>query len=145
MEYISQAVEMAVSAVMADDSREISIVLLDQETAMEYESYRICFDEAPSKDERRKSELEQELRNTVLSVHSLEGLKSPQWPLEATFKIMILLTSSVKTSVALKEAIRVGAWYSPGDELSRPLGSRRPIHEMNDFGCRLYSEFRSSS
>lgn len=138
--YISHAVEMAVSAVMTAESHEISIVLFDQETATEYETYRICFDENPAKDETRKSELERELRNCMLSVHALEGLKCPRWSQETTFKIMVLLSSKVTTSVALKAALQEGTWYCPGDESSKPSGPRRPIHEMSDFGCRLYSE-----
>jgi hypothetical protein len=134
---------MAVSVVMAGESHEISIVLFDQESGTEYETYRICFDETITKDESRKPELERELRNLVLSVQALEGLKCQRWPPETTFNIMILLSSRVKTSAALSEALREGTWFSPGDESAESLGQRRPIHEMATFGCRLYSEVKT--
>jgi len=145
VEYISQTVEMAMSAVSTGDSQEISMILFDQATAIEYETYRICFNEKVTYSDSRKGELERELRYLLLSVHALEGLKNPRWPQEATFRVMILLPAAVKNSTILKQALQEGSWYSPGDESSKPLGPRRPIHEMRDFGFRLYSEVMDSS
>lgn len=140
VEYISQTVEIAVSAILTGESREVSIVFLDQEKATEFETYRICFDELKTVDESRIPLLERDWRDLILSMQGLEGLKSQPWPEEATFKIMILLSSEINKTMALKDALLEGAWYSPVDVASAEVGVRRPIHQTRSFGCRLYSE-----
>ena len=129
------------SAVAAGESMEISVVLYNQETQLEHEKYSFHFNEnLLCASGTTKEALESDMRNLILSVHSLEGLKIPKWSAESSFRIMVLLSSPLKSCTGLKDAIAEGKWFCSGDASSKKMGLQRPVYQMPSCGCRLYAE-----
>ena len=145
VDYITQTTSVALSTVAAGESQEIAIVLYDQYTAEDHEIYRLHFDEQLVVGlGGKRAELEREVRNMILSLLSLEGLKTPHWSAETTFRIMVQVNSKVQSCAALKNALSEGKWFFPGDAMSQPSRRRRPVHQMVGFGCRFYVELESA-
>lgn len=142
VEYISTTVQMAVSAVAAGESNELLIVIYDQETSTDHETYAFSFNEnVLCSSGTTKDALESDIRNLILSVHALEGLKIPNWSPETSFRIMVLLSSQLDACMPLKDAISEGNWFCPGNaSTSRKVGRRRPVHQMASCECQLYAE-----
>ena len=144
VDYISQTTSIAISAVAAGESQEIAIVLYNQQTGEDHETYRLYFDEPLLKLGGKTAELESEVRNMILSVLALGGMKTPDWSAETTFRVMVRVKSEVQSCTALKSALSEGKWYFPGGILSQSSRPQRPVHQMLGFGCRLYMELEST-
>lgn len=139
VKYISKTVEMAVSALMAGDSEEISVIIYDQQERQDFEKFSLNFDPPIIKPTQNLLDLEAEMRNLILSVQTLEGLKSWKWPPETTFRIMLFVKTAEHNSNELRESLTTGHWYchQSGTEL-RSSERRRPVHDMGQSGARFY-------
>ena len=144
VDYIAQTTSLAIAAVAAGESHEIAIVLFDQQTAKDREIYRLHFDEHLVGLGGKTAELESEVRNMILSLLSLEGLKTPRWSAETTFRIMVQVTSPVQSCESLKSALSEGKWFFPGGAMLQAPRRRRPVYQMLGFGCRFYMEEESA-
>lgn len=138
VKYIADTVPLALSALMEGDSDEMSIIIMDQDTSYVHESYSLNFEKPLSKVTATGEDLEREMRDLILSVHSLEGVTVPKWNLETTFQIRLFLTRECQSSEALNSALTNGTWFCPDKEIARASERRRPIHQMAQSGCRLY-------
>ena len=92
-------------------------------------------------DDNILQDVEAELRQLVLSVGTLESLKSWKWPPETTFRISLFVRQAEQRSDLLRQSVTNGSWYCPqsGEGLRRSE-KRRPVHETRSPGVRLYMQ-----
>eukprot|EP00934_Nitzschia_sp_Nitz4_P004795 Nitzschia sp. Nitz4//scaffold102_size76354//4090//4781//NITZ4_005621-RA/size76354-exonerate_est2genome-gene-0.0-mRNA-1//1//CDS//3329532216//4785//frame0 len=138
VKYISTTIELVVSALMAGDSDEMALVIVDQATGLEHEQYFLHLQYRTDKTNMSISNIEREFRDLILRVLSLRGLEAPNWRSSTTFQIKLYVPNQIEKCFTLKEALGNGAWYSSGGVHSREVESKHPLHQMEILGCRLY-------
>ena len=136
VEYISETVQVATSALFEGDSNEVSLVIFDQEKNVDHEKYSLCLLQKPR---ASIEQLEREMRDLILSVCTLGGMHCPAWSPSITFKILLYLPTKNSKSEDLSLAIKEGKWYCPNtDSCSRAEEKRRPVHHMPKATCQFY-------
>ena len=115
--YITETVSMATHALIEENtSTAISTIIFDQITLRSYEKYTFSFDNGNVRRRNTASttsieEQEQDSREFVLSILTLQGITTPNWGSSMTFRIELFVPNKIKSESRLNDELIEGKWF----------------------------------
>jgi hypothetical protein len=142
VDYITETVKMAATSLLEGTTNEIGIIIFDQISQCRHEKYTLSFSSTPRlTTSSNLHEREQDARELILSVLSLEGVSIHNWDSSVTFRIELFLPIEILPTSQLNKDISDGKWFCPDrGSASRAEECRRPVFNMSTSTVQFYFE-----
>jgi hypothetical protein len=122
--YISEAVRVAVPALLDGVANEICLVIVAGQNQVTVEKYCLIFSKQSNQiNLSSMTDLERQVRDLVLSVHTLEG-QTPFPPAipDLLFKVKMYIPAENKNCSELNQAMTQGSWFCSHDGAEEESG-----------------------